>query len=105
MHTDDIRKLNGRSVLVSTTHDDGRNPKIGVRGSIRVTPGTDGQPQVELVVEYPDMKTDAARQQIVPLGSEDVDDLLRSERGGTYEYRLKHDFPDRSHRSVVRSAH
>lgn len=71
--------LHGRTVLIKSATDAGRNPPTGLRGTFRVTerPEVSGQFHVEVVLQYPDMFTRPAQERALTLDEAAVERLLR----------------------------
>lgn len=87
MNRADLTQLNGQSVLVKSTADR-RDPPIALRGTIDAHPGPQGRPEVNIVLEYPDMNNAAARRGIIPVGEQDAERLLAQGRDGVCEYTI-----------------
>jgi hypothetical protein len=83
----DLTQLNGQSVLVKSAADHA-NPPAALRGTIDAHPGPDGEPEVKIVLEYPDMFNRAAHQGVIPVGDEDAERLLAQGRDGVCEYTI-----------------
>jgi hypothetical protein len=84
MNRSDLTRLNGQSVLVKSTAEQG-DPKIALRGTIEATPDESGG-KVRIVLEFPDMSNRASHQGIIALDEANAARLLASEHDGTYEY-------------------
>ena len=80
MNPKNLSQLHGGSVLVKSAHDR-HDPPIALRGSLdtMTTPGV-----VKVVLEYPDMCVAPAHRGIISLDARSMDQLLASERDGTY---------------------
>lgn len=94
MNLEQIRSLNGRTVLVKPARPDDLNA-VGLRGTIRVhdLPTNQGVLQVEIVLSYPelsDMGGREAHEETIPLSQMDVVRLIDSDVTGTgaYEFTL-----------------
>jgi hypothetical protein len=88
MNSRDLTHLHGQSVLVKSTADH-RDPPIALRGTLEARPDPRGQPEVKIVLEYPDMNNSAARQGVIPLDEAGVDRLLANEHDGVFEYTIE----------------
>ena len=85
MNRADLTQLNGQSVLVKSTADR-RDPPIALRGTIDAHAGPQGEPDVKIVLEYPDMTNTAAHQGIIPVNEQEAERLLAEGRDGVCEY-------------------
>jgi hypothetical protein len=81
----DLRKLHGKVVLLKTTRDQ-RNPPTAMRGWIEIHESTNGEPEVRIAVEFPQMFSTRAHHRTIPLETPDLERLLASENNGTYEF-------------------
>ena len=85
----DLQRLNGRTVLVKSTHDR-RNPPTAMRGTIEVRPTTAGAPpDVRLAIEFPQMFTSQAHHRTIDLSHAEVMRLVASEYNGTFEFEIE----------------
>lgn len=85
----DLRELQGRVVLVKSAKDF-HNPPAGRRGTIEVqSADTNDRPIVRVVVDFPDMFNAPAHDRIILLDDRHLQQLLASERNGTYELLLE----------------
>lgn len=82
-----LARLDGKTVLVSSTLDQG-NPPIALRGTIEVRADAASEPEVRLALEFPQMFTVQAHHRTVVLDREQVARLLASECSGTFEIEL-----------------
>lgn len=87
MNRTDLTQLNGQSVLVKSTADR-RDPPVALRGTIAAQPGPQGEPEVKIVLEFPDMFNRAAHQGIIPVDQEGAERLLAQARDGVCEYTI-----------------
>jgi hypothetical protein len=87
MNRSDLTQLNGQSILVKSTADR-RDPPVALRGTLNAEPGARGEPEVKIVLEYPDMCNTAAHHGIIPVPAQDVERLLAQGRDGVYEYTI-----------------
>jgi hypothetical protein len=87
MKRSDLTQLNGQSVLVKSTADH-RDPPVALRGTIDAHAGPRGEPEVRIVLEYPDMNNAAARRGIIPVGEQEAERLLAQGRDGVCEYTI-----------------
>lgn len=80
-----LQPLDGRSVLVRPAHSNA-NPVTGVRGTIRVgaVDESSGSPQIAIVVRFPEMFVQRARERVIDLTEGDVERLLASETNGDF---------------------
>jgi hypothetical protein len=92
MNAAELKKLEGRNVLVRSTADRHR-PTVGVRGSIHLVRSEThpAEPKFEVVLDFPDMYTSRAHERIFVLQDDEVARLLAAENTGTYELFV--DFP------------
>jgi hypothetical protein len=82
---DDVRELDGRVVLVRSARDT-HNPPTALRGNIAVKEHIqEGTATVCVVLNLPDMFTSPAHSRVIPLDEQQLQQLLASERNGTYE--------------------
>lgn len=93
MKTRDFRELHGQAVLVVTPENAHRNPPVGVRGTLllRADPGAPARTMAEISVSLPDMFTERAREKIIALTDDDLEQLLRTNHHGGYVWVLKED--------------
>lgn len=94
MNLDDIRKLDGKNVLVKPSRAADPN-SVALRGTVRIhdLPANQGILQAEIVLSYPersDMNGLPAHGELIPLSQEDILRLLGSDTTGTgvYEFTL-----------------
>jgi hypothetical protein len=85
--TTDIRKLNGRVVLVKSNRDR-RNPPTGMRGWIEVHEKSGAVPEVSVAVEFPQMFTTPAHHRTIRLDEAAVYRLLASDPNSTFEFTI-----------------
>lgn len=88
MNATDLKSLHGRSVLVKSAADFG-SPQAGVRGTLDVHEYEDSPPQVRIAVEFPQMFRTRAHHREIILTDAELDRLLASEHGGTFEFTLR----------------
>ena len=93
MNKSDLQHLHGQSVLVITSENASRNPPVGVRGTllIHAAPASADEPVAEISIALPDMFTERAREQIIPLHADELQQLLRTDHHGGYVWVLKED--------------
>lgn len=78
MTAENLRALDGQSVLVKPSGAETKN-SVGMRGSLRVVTSAGPaslHPQVELVVQWPDMCSQEAQTRSVTLNDDEVNRLL-----------------------------
>lgn len=80
-----LTHLHGQSVLVKSTADHS-DPPTALRGTIDAQANNRGEPEVKIILEYPDMNNRAARHGIIPLDNAGVTQLLAGEHDGVFEY-------------------
>jgi hypothetical protein len=87
MNLPDLNSLHGRVVLVESALDH-HNPPTGVRGSIEVTEDPRGTlgPKVQIALDFPQMFLTPAHHRTIPLSAADLEQLLASERNGSFEF-------------------
>ena len=89
-----LSALHGRSVLVKSTRDK-RFPATAVRGSIEVREAARGESDaravVSLLISFPDMFNEGAHEHRIQLSDGEMEQLLASEREGTYEFTIDRD--------------
>ncbi len=97
MTLEEIRRLDGKTVLVKPARSDDPNA-VGLRGTISVhdLPTNQGMLHVEVVLGYPersDMGGREAHEERIPLSQMDVIRLVDSDVAGTgtYEFTLSED--------------
>jgi len=61
-----LRQLHGSLVLVKSRHDR-HNPPTGMRGTIEVHESPGSEPQVNVVIDFPQMFTTRARRRTLAL--------------------------------------
>lgn len=93
MNKTDFHHLHGQAVLVVTPENAQRNPPVGVRGTLllRADPGAPGRHMAEISVALPDMFTERAREKVISLTDEDLQQLLKTDHHGGYMWVLKED--------------
>ncbi|MGH8018827.1 MAG: hypothetical protein ACREIA_11125 [Opitutaceae bacterium] len=82
MKNDEIRKLEGCTVLVVPGDAKGENPVVGQRGTIHVSDAA----EVSIALEFPAMFFGSVRQQRLVLDDDGVARLLASEVAGNYTF-------------------
>jgi hypothetical protein len=87
MNRSDLTQLNGQSVLVKSTADR-HDPPVALRGTIDAHTGPQGEAEVKIVLEYPDMNNTAARRGVIAVGEQDAERLLAQGRDGVCEYTI-----------------
>lgn len=94
MNLEDIRSLNGKTVLVKPARSSDPN-SVALRGTIRVQdqPANQGHLHAEIVLSFPersDMAGLEAHEEVIPLSQLDVIKLIDSDitGTGTYEFVL-----------------
>lgn len=87
MNATELSHLNGQSVLVRSSADH-NDPPIALRGTIDAHLKPSGEPEVRIVLEYPDMCNRAAHQGIINVDLLGVDRLAASEHDGVFEYTI-----------------
>jgi len=87
MTTSDLTHLQGQSVLVKSTVEQG-DPRIALRGTIDAKVDDRGFPVVKIMLEFPDMNNRAAHQGVIELDTAGIERLLASERNGAFEYTI-----------------
>jgi hypothetical protein len=86
----ELQSLHGEAVLVVPPENAQRNPPAGVRGTLLVREVENAGTRVaEVSISLPDMFTERAREKIIPLSAEDVDQLLRSRHHGGHMIMIK----------------
>jgi hypothetical protein len=88
MNRTDLTQLNGQSVLVKSTTDR-HDPPVALRGTIDARSGPTGEPEVKIVLEYPDMFNRAAHRGVIDVAEEDAERLLAQGREGVCEYTIE----------------
>lgn len=79
--------LNGHSVLVKSTVDRS-DPPVALRGTIEAKSGPEGESEVKIVLEYPDMNNSASRRGVIVLDRAGMDRLMAGEHDGVYEFAI-----------------
>lgn len=87
MTTADLTRLQGQSVLVKSTAEQG-DPKIALRGTIEAKMDDRGFPRVRIVLEFPEMNYRVAHQGVIELDTAGIERLLAGERNGAFEYAI-----------------
>lgn len=82
-----LRQLHGSLVLVKSRHDR-HNPPTGMRGTIEVHESPGSEPQVNVVIDFPQMFTTRARRRTLALNQVQISELLRSETNGAFEFTI-----------------
>jgi hypothetical protein len=80
MTPQDFTALHGKTILIKSTADAGRNPQVGLRGTLRVVPRHDDphQQQVEIDFTFPDMFQRKAGEKALVLDEAEVRRLIAS---------------------------
>lgn len=87
MNQPDFTRLDGQSVLVRSIVDRG-DPPVALRGTIEARSGPAGNPEVKIVLEYPDMNNPAARRAVIDLDRAGIARLLAGAHDGVYDYTI-----------------
>lgn len=88
MNRTELTQLNGQSVLVKSSADHS-DPPVALRGTIDARPGPAGEPEVKIVLEYPDMFNRAAHRGVIDVSESDAERLLAQGRDGVCEYTIE----------------
>lgn len=83
----DLHELNGRSVLVKSSHDH-RNPPTAMRGWLEISESGTTPHAASIVVEFPQMFCSSAHHRTLLLDEPALARLLASERDGTFEFSI-----------------
>lgn len=86
----DLRTLHGSLVLLKSRRDR-HNPPTAMRGTIEVHESPGLEPQVNLVLDFPQMFTTSARRRTLTLDHAQISELLLSETNGTFEFTIDGD--------------
>jgi hypothetical protein len=86
----DLRQLHGSLVLLKSRHDR-HTPPTGMRGTIEVSESPGTEPQVTLVIDFPQMFTTQAHRRTLALNQAQIRELIRSETNGTFEFTIDDD--------------
>jgi hypothetical protein len=90
MNPPDLHSLHGEAVLVVAPENAHRNPPVGVRGTLLVAEKTKPDGSVaEISIALPDMFTERAREKIIPLNAQEVQELLRTRHQGGHMLVIK----------------
>jgi hypothetical protein len=87
MHTANLEELQGAVVLVESTADH-HTPPTGMRGFLDVARSPGQPPQLQLIVEFPQMFGTRAHRLTLALNDAEIARLLASERNGSFEFVL-----------------
>jgi hypothetical protein len=88
--TTDLRQLKDKTVLVKSSRDQ-RNPPAAARGTIALLETPGAAPEVQLVLDFPQMFRTRAHRRNIVLDRPMLERLLASEYNGTFELTVDED--------------
>jgi hypothetical protein len=91
MSATDLPFLDSETILVRSSRDH-RNPPTAARGTLKIKSSGSGEPEVSVVVDFPEMFTAPAHQAVIPLNRAARSRLKRHPDNGQLECTVDYDF-------------